>query len=394
MVIIRYEPLFGAYLIMEDGELYAIASNNIKEILGGLSEIAMVRNSEYPKGVFSAPIKVQIQVTKACNLRCRTCAVFGGECNETGAQLTNEQIIQLLGQLATMGVLNVEWSGGEPLLRKDFWTFVQCATDLGIAQNLLTNGIYFSRKNLKTLSSFFRIQISLDGTGEIFNRIVGRNVWNMFLRSMDVIRDKKLNITMATVLQEENVNHLDEIIDFCISRNLPKLRISLQVPIGRSSHVSWKEYSRIIEQFRKYLPDLKKQAGDGGVELDTFLEKRICDDDTVMDVSHIVSPGGYSFLYIDALGDVYPFPFLTQPTLRLGSCISDDLQVIWLNSAVLDNIRRWTYQNTGCGKCRYECSFAERSLVLGFTGRIDGFALPHKECKTIKKERRYVPCQK
>jgi pyrroloquinoline quinone biosynthesis protein E len=377
---------------MEDGELYAISPADLPEVLTELPNTVIVRNSEYPEGIFSAPLKVQIQTTKICNLKCKTCAVFGGECNAATMQMGSEQIIQLIEKIASMGVLNLEWSGGEPLLRKDFWTFVPYAAGLGISQNLLTNGTCFTQKNVALLSSFYRIQISLDGVGETFNRIVGRNAWEIFLRSMDLIQGIGLSIVMATVLQKENVDHLNEIIDFCIAHNLPKVRISLQVPIGRSVSISWEEYSRVIDKFRECLPSLKKRATDGGVELDVFLEKRICDDTTVADVSRIVSPGGYSFLYIDAIGDVYPFPFLTQPFLRLGSCISDDLQEIWLRSTILSSIRQQTYRNTDCGECRYECSFAERSLVVGFTGRIDGPAMPHPECQNRKEV--MSPCQK
>jgi MoaA/NifB/PqqE/SkfB family radical SAM enzyme len=376
---------------MEDGGLYAIVPADLQEILTELPDTVVVTNAEHPEGVFSAPLKVQIQTTKICNLKCGTCAVFGGECNEA-AQMSSKQILELIEKLASMGVLNIEWSGGEPLLRKDFWAFVKHAADLGLSQNLLTNGTCFSSKNAKFLSSFYRIQISLDGVGETFNRIVGRNAWNTFLRSMDSIRDMGLNIVMGAVLQRENVNHLDEIVEFCSIHHLPKLRISLQIPIGRSSSISWREYSQIIDRFREQLPSLKKKAMEGGVELDVFLEKVICDDDTVVDVSRIVSPGGYSFLYVDAIGDIYPFPFLTQPGFRLGSCISDDLPTIWLRSTILSSIRQQTYQNTGCGGCRYECAFAERSLVLGFTGRINGPAMPHREC--TKRKEVMSSCQK
>lgn len=376
---IRYEPFLEAYLVMENGELYSVSPTDIEEILKEIPDAIIVKNLEYPKETFSAPVKVQIQVTNVCNLRCETCAVFGDD-NKMMPQMTHKQITTLLEQLADMGVLNIEWSGGEPLSRKEFWTFVKYAEELGFAQNLLTNGLYFFNNNIEHLYNFFRIQISLDGVGETFNRIVNRDAWELFVHSINLIREKRLNIVIATVLQEKNVDRLDEIIKFCAIHDLKNIRISPQVPIGRSKSISWIEYRVIIDRFRDKLPDLKKCAEDCGIELDTFLEKRLCDDETVKDVLRIVSPGGYSFLYIDAVGDIFPFPFLNQSLWRLGSCLSDDLSEIWLRSEILNKIRQQTYQNTGCGKCRYECSFADRSLVFGFTGKIDGPALSHNEC--------------
>ncbi|MFA5173121.1 MAG: radical SAM protein [Candidatus Paceibacterota bacterium] len=378
---IRYEPFLEAYLIMENGELYSVLPADIKEILEEIPDAIIVKNLEYPKETFSAPIKVQIQVTNFCNLRCKTCAVFSGDNKIMPPQMTHKQIMTLLERSADVGVLNIEWSGGEPLFRKGFWTFVKYAEELGFAQNLLTNGLCFSDKNIECLHVFFRIQISLDGVGETFNQIVNRDAWRLFTRSINLIREKELNIVIATVLQEKNVDRLGEIIEFCAVHNFKKIRISPQVPIGRSKFISWTEYCAIINRFRDKLPDLKRYAEDCNIELDTFLEKKICDDETVKDVLRIVSPGGYSFLYIDAVGDIFPFPFLNQPSWRLGSCLSDNLSEIWLSSDILNKIRQQTYQNTGCGKCRYECSFADRSLVFGFTGKIDGPALPHIECK-------------
>lgn len=382
--LVRFEPMLNAYVIMEENEFFMIDKDGLSELAADqVDEYVVVENVNCPNNVYSMPLKVQIQTTNQCNLRCITCAVANDMACDNRI-LTDAEIFNLLDTLAKYGVLDIEWSGGEPLLRKNFLKFIEYAANLGISQNLLTNGLLFNEKNVEIIEkNFFRVQISLDGVNQTYNKIVGKKAWDKFVRSMElaVSAGVQKKIVIATVLQDENVAQMNSIIEFCALHMLPRVRISMQVPIGRSSTLTWQKYSLLIDNFRQQWDNLKKKTNNTGVIIDSFLEKEICEDDSVPDVGYIVSPYGYSFLYINARGDIFPFPFLTSPELRLGSIKEDDLRDIWFNSPVLNYLRKQTYKNTGCNDCRFECSFAERSLVYAYTGRLNAPALYHPECK-------------
>lgn len=382
--LIRFEPLVNAYMVMHEGEFYAVDKEKINELLSGIGSYRIVESDEYPPHAYSMPLKVQIQATKKCNLRCVTCAVAK---DETRDRLSFQNLVEIISLLADCGVLNLEWSGGEPFLRKNFPDLVEHASKVGLSQNILTNGTLLTEENVEIVrKNFFRMQISLDGVGDTFNQIVGRNLWDRFAKAVSLaVKKEAKDIIAATVLQKSNVESIDDIINFCSEIGIKRLRISLQVPIGRSKNITWENYSAIIDLFRQRWPGLKNLATEKNVEADCFLEKEKCADDNVDDVGYLVSPGGYSFLYIDADGDIYPFPFLASSELKLGNILKDDLKKIWLHSNVLEHLRNQNYRNTGCGNCRLECSFAERSLVYAFTGKLDGPALSHRECQ---KERR------
>jgi MoaA/NifB/PqqE/SkfB family radical SAM enzyme len=384
MKLVRHEPYVGGYITSDKGEVFLIDNQDVNFIEKS-GKYRIIRNKNNPPNCFSAPVRVQIQTTENCNLRCVTCAVankrrfFGLETNK---------IKEVLDYLAEWGVLNIEWSGGEPLLRKDFCDLVWYANRLGFEQNLLTNGTLFNSENSKFLRKyFFNTQISLDGVCDVYNRIVGRDYWEKFKKSLRCFLDEKpKGLIAAVVLQKENVSNIDSVIEFCGDNGLKDVRVSMQVSLGRSECISWNEYNGVIDQFRCQLPKLEKLAKSKNVFLDTFLGK-IDHDGDVDDVGRLISPGGYSFVYINARGDIFPFPFLFDDVFRVGSIDKDDLREKWFKSEVFKELRTCTYEATGCGKCRKECAFFERSLVYSFTGDIKGRALSHEECD-ISRERR------
>lgn len=198
--------------------------------------------------------------------------------------------------------------------------------------------------------------------------------------------ERPKGVSAAVVLQRGNVSNIDSIIEFCGDNNLRDVRISLQVSLGRSRGIGWSEYSDVIEDFRRQLPKLDSLAKSKGVSIDTFLGK-IDHDGEIDDVGRLVSPGGYSFIYINAKGEIFPFPFLFDEKFKIGSIENNDLKEKWFKSWVLKELRKCTYEAVGCGKCRKECAFFERSLVYSFTGNIKGRALYHEEC-SVSKERR------
>lgn len=106
-------------------------------------------------------------ITGRCNYRCRHCyldapdAAFGS--------LSHEEALSVIDQMAECGVLEVDLSGGEPLVREDFWSLVDCMKEKGIRiGTIYTNGALLTRK---VLEGFVErgmrpeISISFDGVG-------------------------------------------------------------------------------------------------------------------------------------------------------------------------------------------------------------------------------------
>ena len=117
-------------------------------------------HNRYTKRVFWS-------VTGRCNFRCRHCYMDAPEAML--GELTTEEAFALIDQMAECGVLQVDITGGEPFVRKDFWQLIDriLSYKMVVAQ-IYTNGWLvnedilneFERRGLKP-----EMAVSFDGAG-------------------------------------------------------------------------------------------------------------------------------------------------------------------------------------------------------------------------------------
>src|SRR5208337_643953 len=79
-------------------------------------------------------------ITDRCNLSCTHCYNRSGPGRETVGELTTEEAIRVIDDLAGMGVPLILFSGGEPLMRGDIWDLARHARNRGLKMALSTNG--------------------------------------------------------------------------------------------------------------------------------------------------------------------------------------------------------------------------------------------------------------
>jgi MoaA/NifB/PqqE/SkfB family radical SAM enzyme len=97
----------------------------------------------------NGPRLVEIELSAACNLRCIGCwchsELLDGDRHErlqTARPLPTERLLELLSELAVLGVREVQFSGsGEPLMNRDAVAIIEHAAGLGLATTLVTNGV-------------------------------------------------------------------------------------------------------------------------------------------------------------------------------------------------------------------------------------------------------------
>ena len=89
---------------------------------------------------FKAPLYVAWEITHRCNARCLHCYSASGPDASTDSELTTRQALSVIDQLAEAGLLMLAFSGGEPILRKDWESLVVHAVRRGLGVNVGTNG--------------------------------------------------------------------------------------------------------------------------------------------------------------------------------------------------------------------------------------------------------------
>src|SRR5437867_1945742 len=83
----------------------------------------------------AVPMSALLELTFVCNHACSFCYN-----SPTGQkEMTTEEVKDALRKLAEMNILYLTLSGGEPLVRKDFFEIARTARELGFALRIYTN---------------------------------------------------------------------------------------------------------------------------------------------------------------------------------------------------------------------------------------------------------------
>ncbi len=162
-------------------------------------------------------------VTEGCNLKCVTCSYR----DAMPGELTLEEIKKLADELSAFRLRQIVYSGGEPLLRRDFVQICEIFEKHNIKQTILTNGLLLEKRCDEISKYFFEIIVSIDGANaNTHNSIRGVNSFDQILKGI-----KKTihtlgfkNISIRTVLQKRNFRQLPDMIE--LSKSLGVSRIS------------------------------------------------------------------------------------------------------------------------------------------------------------------------
>jgi radical SAM protein with 4Fe4S-binding SPASM domain len=113
--------------------------------------------------------------TRQCNLSCVHCYASASN-HKSSEEMNTEAGKMFINDLAEFGVPVVLFSGGEPLLRGDFFKLVDCARKQGLRIALSTNGTLITRRVAEKIkdTGFAEVGISLDGIGSNNDRFRGR----------------------------------------------------------------------------------------------------------------------------------------------------------------------------------------------------------------------------
>ena len=91
----------------------------------------------YAQGI---PISGVFELTGRCNFSCPMCYVHDTGENREGRELTAEQWLDIAREARDMGMVFALLTGGEPLLRKDFFQIYRGMKELGLMVSINSNG--------------------------------------------------------------------------------------------------------------------------------------------------------------------------------------------------------------------------------------------------------------
>jgi len=178
-------------------------------------------------------------VTRKCNLRCVHCYSHSEDRNYAG-ELSYDEGITLIDDLARFGTPVILFSGGEPLVRPDVLELIQNAVDRGLRAVLSTNGTLITKmiaKKLKEIGLSY-VGISLDGLDDRHDAF--RGVQGTFLKVMKAIRncmEMELKVGLRFTITKRNFGDIQGIFDLVEEQRIPRICFYHLVYAGRGTEL-------------------------------------------------------------------------------------------------------------------------------------------------------------
>ncbi len=199
-------------------------------------------------------------VTGMCNYRCRHCFV-DGPCRE-GHGLSTADALEMIDQMAACGVMQVELTGGEPLLRPDFLQLLDrlCARGIFVSQ-IYTNGALVDAaflQQLKERQMHPRFCFSFDGTAGWHDWMRGvAGAEEKTLQAMRLCVDAGYEVYAGMCLHKGNVSALPDTVKCLADLGVQGLNISgiTMSPLWEKHHQGYAMNDReYLEAAMAYFP--------------------------------------------------------------------------------------------------------------------------------------------
>lgn len=166
------------------------------------------------------PVMAYYYVTYKCTARCTFCNIPDGPMDviPVSKYSSTEQSIEHFRLLKRIGVRLIDFTGGEPLLRKNLTALLRAARDLGLKTQITTNCTLYPRRAKELAGLVDIMNFSLVGpTADIHNPIRRDNSYDAVLRSMDIARELGEPYQLIFVLTNNNVDQLEPMIELARS---------------------------------------------------------------------------------------------------------------------------------------------------------------------------------
>jgi len=324
------------------------------------------------KRQLSAPLYVIWEITCDCNLRCKHCLSDSGKPHPN--ELNTLEAKKLIDSLEKMKVFNIDFSGGEPLIRPDIFELLEYASQKKICINLITNGALITKEIIDRLenTNIFQLQLSIDGIGNTHEDFRGiKGSYERTINSIKLLRNANYGVVVSSVVTKQNINELPKIIDVAIDLGVSSYKTTLFMPTGRGKKNEDELLltQQDVKKFTLMMIEKKKEIGDKfNISCETDYPWLVESTDTknskslkLEDSSKIGCSAGNSSFYITSEGKITPCPFLRNYVA--GDICKQNLKDIWDNSPIFDVFRNITRDDLK-GKCN-ECEYLGISCYGG-----------------------------
>lgn len=176
------------------------------------------------------------EVTLKCDLACRHCGSRAGHARPD--ELDTAESLDLVRQLAELGVQEVTLIGGEAYLRSDWTEIVQAIVQNGMACTMTTGGrgVTAELARKAKLAGLGSVSVSLDGLEQVHDRLRGvSGSFQSALAALRHFRDAGVRVACNTQINRLSVPDLPDLLELIAEHDCHSWQIQITVPMGRAT---------------------------------------------------------------------------------------------------------------------------------------------------------------
>jgi pyrroloquinoline quinone biosynthesis protein E len=306
-----------------------------------------------PKPQVKPPLWLLAELTYRCPLQCPYCS-NPLDFAKQEQELTTEQWITVFEQAREMGAVQIGFSGGEPLVRKDLPELIKAARDLGFYTNLITSGIGLTEKKIDAFAEagLDHIQISFQASDETLNAALAGSA-KAFQQKLEMAKAVKAHgypMVLNFVLHRHNIHQIDKIIELSIELEAD------DVELATCQFYGWAQLNRegllptrqqiadaeaVVAEYRTKMADKGNLANLLFVTPDYYEERP----------KGCMGGWGAIFLSVTPEGMALPCHSARQLPVQFPSVLEHSLQDIWYNSFGFNKYRGFDWMPEPCRSC-------------------------------------------
>jgi pyrroloquinoline quinone biosynthesis protein E len=297
-----------------------------------------------------SPLALIAELTHRCPLHCVYCS-NPVSLAARDRELSTEMWSRVLGEAADLGVLQADFTGGEPLARPDLAEIIRAARGAGLYVNLITSGIPLDEKRLGDLvrAGLDHIQISFQGAREESSvEFAGMDAQGRKLLAIEWIKRQRIALTLNFVIHRQNVDQLDEM-----------LALVEKIGPGRVEFAHVQYYGWAFANARNLLPT--RTQLDRSLEILKRAEERLRGKTKVEYVvpdyyakypKPCMGGWGRKLMLISPAGDVLPCHAAAMlPGMTFDNVQTRPLREIWEESGAFQKFRGEAWMPEPCRIC-------------------------------------------
>ncbi|WP_375511288.1 nif11-class peptide radical SAM maturase 3 [uncultured Nostoc sp.] len=176
------------------------------------------------------------EITLKCNLACQHCGSRAGHTRAN--ELSTAEALDLVKQMAEVGITEVTIIGGEAFLRPDWLEIAQAITSSGMLCGMTTGGYGITLDTARRMkeAGIRVVSVSVDGLEATHDRVRGRQgSWQWAFKTMSNLKEAGIPFGCNTQINRLSAPEFPRIYEHLRDAGIFAWQIQLTVPMGNAA---------------------------------------------------------------------------------------------------------------------------------------------------------------